>query len=127
MRSWGKAVMVGTIAFVASGASVAAQGMDWNSLPEPHHLREVLDVNTFLGGAAAPSGQRYVQVGAFRLRENAASVAERVNATGLDAQLGRQGSWFLVLMPETDRNTAEVLAGWARRSGFPDAYIREIR
>jgi len=110
------------------GVPAVAQDMEWDSLPEPRHLSRVLDVNVFLGqGGPVATGARYVQVGAFRRQENAEGQIERIRAVGLEARLGRQGSWYLVLMPETERNTAEVLAGWARRSGYPDAFIRVIR
>lgn len=100
------------------------QAIDWNELPEPKHLEKVLDTDTFLRRGA---GSRYVQIGAFKNRTDAVREAERISEAGLRTSLARQGSWHLVLMPETERNRAEVLAGWARRSGYSDAYIRRIR
>lgn len=118
---------VATVAVFGATAAMA-QNMEWDTLPEPRHLSRVLDVNVFLGQTGAErAGARYVQAGAFRRQDNAEGQIERIKAVGLDARLGRQGSWYLVLMPETERNTAEVLAGWARRSGYPDAFIRVIR
>lgn len=103
-----------------------AQGMEWDQLPEPKHLSRVLDADAFLGGAAR-AGARYVQVGAFQRRESARAQVERIKAAGLIATLGREAGLHLVLMPETKRNAAGSLAAWARRSGYPDAYIRAIR
>lgn len=101
--------------------------MDWDQLPDPTHLSRVLDTDTFLGTKAALSGARYVQVGAYRSRAEAQAQMDRITATGLRAVAGQQGGLVLVLMPESERNTASTLAGWAKRSGYPDAYIREIR
>lgn len=119
---------VATVAALGAAPAVA-QDMEWDTLPEPRHLSRVLDVHVFLGqaGQQASAGARYVQVGAFRRQESAEGQIERIRSVGLEARLGRQGSWHLVLMPETERNTAEVIAGWARRSGYPDAFIRVIR
>lgn len=115
---------VATVAALGAAPAVA-QDMEWDTLPEPRHLSRVLDVKVFLGQGGA--GARYVQVGAYRRQAGAEAQIERIKEAGLEARLGRQGSWHLVLMPETERNTADVLAGWARRSGYPDAFIRVIR
>ncbi|WP_299593214.1 hypothetical protein [uncultured Tateyamaria sp.] len=115
-----------TAALVAVlGCPAAALGLDMDTLPDPTHLQKVLDVDEFLGQQGV--GVRYVQVAAFRQRQSGYDQIERINEVGLKAQLGRLGSWYLVLMPETQRNSAEVLRRWARRSGYPDAFIRKIR
>lgn len=124
MRSWiNRAVLAVALAGAASDA--LAQDMEWDRLPEPKHLAKVLDP-TFLRGGAG-SAPLYVQVGAFQDRQRAAAQAERIKAAGLVAVMGREGRLNLVLMPETANNKTTTLRGWARRSGYPDAYIRTIR
>lgn len=118
------AIVIGAAPLVSQ-----AQSIDWNQLPEPKHLERVLDTRTFLNRsseAQAVTG-RFVQVGAFKRRDTAFQQAERIRSAGLVANLARQGSWYLVMMPETERNRAEVLAGWAKRSGYKDAFIRRFR
>jgi hypothetical protein len=125
MSGIGMAALAGGMFLALSGAAVAAQGMDWSTLPEPNHLRQVLDVEAFLGRAVP--AKRYVQVGAFRQHSYAVDQTDQIKGHGLRAVIGRERDLFIVMMPETESNTAEVLAGWARRSGFKGAYIREIR
>lgn len=120
-----KLILAVTTVVVLGTTPAVAQDMEWDTLPEPRQLSRVLDVHVFLGQAS--TGARYVQVGAFRRQENAKGQIERIRSVGLEARLGRQGSWHLVLLPETERNTAEVLAGWARWSGYPDAFILTVR
>lgn len=125
-----RSLLVAAIIHTLASPSAQAQGMEWDKLPEPKHLSKVLDADTFLGkNAANPAraGSRYVQVGAYQGRESATAQAERIKAAGLIAVLGREGALHLVLMPETARNRADTLAAWARRSGYPDAFIRMVR
>ncbi|WP_273794880.1 SPOR domain-containing protein [Brucella intermedia] len=119
-----------SVVFTMSPVCARSQGMDWDKLPEPKHLSRVLDADAFLGknnARTAKAGSRYVQVGAFHRHERASTQAKQVKAAGLVAIIGREAGRYLVLMPETKRNTADTLAAWARRSGYPDAYIRVIR
>lgn len=143
-----KTFAAAALIFIAISGPVVAQNMadmDWDSLPEPHHLTRVLDVDQFLGqrpSAPAPSAPsassvaerseavasgRYVQIGAFRRSENAQRQVDRIKEAGLVGQLWRQGSWYIAVMPQTERNSAETLRNWARRSGYTDAFIRVIR
>lgn len=116
------------IAFGGIPVAGGAQGLDWDQLPAPKHLQRVLDTDTFLrGGAGQRLRGRAVQVGAFRRSENAEAVAARIRAVRLKAVMAREGGWFIILMPETETNSAEALAGWARRSGFSDAFVRVVR
>lgn len=125
MSSWINRVVVAIVlAGVASDA--LAQDMEWDRLPEPKHLAKVLDPVTFLRSGASDA-RLYVQVGAFQDRPRAAVQVARIKAAGLTAVLGREGQAILVLMPETANNKATILHGWARRSGYPDAYIRSLR
>lgn len=111
---------------LASGHALG-QGMDWDKLPEPKHLAQVLDPS-FLGKTGkASAGSKYVQVGAFRHPAKAEAQFKRISSAGLRVVLGREGSFHLVLMPETTRNTAGTLMAWAKRSGYPDAYVRLIK
>ncbi len=125
-----RSLLVAAMVLTLASPSAQAQGMEWDKLPEPKHLSQVLDADTFLGkNAANPAraGSRYVQVGAYQRRESATAQAGRIKAAGLIAVHGREGALHLVLMPETARNRADTLAAWARRSGYPDAFIRVVR
>lgn len=125
-----RSLLVAAMVLTLASPSAQAQGMEWDKLPEPKHLSKVLDADTFLGkNAANPAraGSRYVQVGAYQRRESATAQAGRIKAAGLIAVHGREGALHLVLMPETARNRADTLAAWARRSGYPDAFIRVVR
>lgn len=123
-------LLAASVLLTLAPAVAQAQGMEWDKLPEPKHLSRVLDAGSFLGNntaSPARAGARYAQVGAFQRRENANTHVERIKAAGLIAVHGREGALHLVLMPETARNKAETLAAWARRSGYPDAYVRVAR
>lgn len=125
-----RSLLIAAMVLTLASPSAQAQGMEWDKLPEPKHLSRVLDADTFLGKNAADparAGSLYVQVGAYKRRKSATAQAERIKSAGLIAVLGREGALHLVLMPETARNQVDTLVEWARRSGYPDAFIRAVR
>lgn len=119
--------MRGSLALVAllvlAAAPAVALEIDTGQLPKPNHLAKVLDPDTFLSSVAP----RYVQVAAYRSRADAVRHVTEITSARLKAVRVRAGNVHLVLMPETDLNSAETLAAWARRSGYRDAFILQIR
>lgn len=75
--------------------------------------------------AAAVSGKRYVQVGAYRDAANASAAAARLKALGLPGRVARTQSGLTVVIagPYTDAGALANALATARRS-FPDAYLR---
>lgn len=78
--------------------------------------------------AAASGAKRYVQVGMFGVPANAQRAAQRVQAAGLPARMGRlkRGgkTYKLVLAGPFAPNQLRAALGKARRAGFSDAFLR---
>ncbi|MEJ2002986.1 MAG: SPOR domain-containing protein [Maritimibacter sp.] len=75
--------------------------------------------------APAASDLRYVQVGAFRVAENAAAVAAKLQGLGLPGRVAktRSGLNVVVAGPYSDAGALRDALSVARR-GFPQAYLR---
>lgn len=74
---------------------------------------------------AAPTGARYVQVGAFGEAGNAQNALARIKSLGLGGATSRTGSGLTLVMAGPFASTAELQrALGALRGYFPDAYAR---
>lgn len=77
---------------------------------------------------AASGASRYVQVGTFGVPANAQRAAQRVQAAGLPARMGRMTrggqSYKVVLAGPFAPNQLDTALGKARRAGFSDAFVR---
>ncbi|RFP91199.1 SPOR domain-containing protein [Rhodobacteraceae bacterium 63075] len=78
--------------------------------------------------ATASGAKRYVQVGMFGVPANAQRAAQRVQAAGLPARMGRLSrggkTYKLVLAGPFAPNQLRAALGKARRAGFSDAFLR---
>jgi len=77
---------------------------------------------------AASGAKRYVQVGMFAQPANAQRAAQRVQAAGLPARMGRMSrggkTYKLVLAGPFAPNQLRAALGKARSAGFSDAFLR---
>ena len=77
---------------------------------------------------ATSGAKRYVQVGMFGVPANAQRAAQRVQAAGLPARMGRMSrggkSYKVVLAGPFAPNQLRAALGRARKAGFSDAFLR---
>lgn len=121
-------LLVAAAAFAVMGtAGIAGSNPTsdiFDELPDPNHLRTVLDSDRFLNYHV----RTFVQVATFRRQAGAQIVQNQMVERGYKAEMfryrSRKASYYVVMIMVTSREAVRSTLRGVRRSGYRDAFVR---